>query len=104
MSGLSDAEFAAMLADIDTAAEKAATALDGKFSSIYKELRALCPEEIDSITPDTTDQVEYEKLISLVQEATRKNLSQSELIDRIKAMSSTAQTIASKVTGLAGLI
>lgn len=104
MNGITDEEFDAMLADLDAAAQRAAEALDGRFSTIYKELRALSPEDINTITPDTTDQREYERLIALVQEATARNLSQAQLIDRINALGETAKTIARKINALAGLI
>ncbi len=104
MSGMTDEEFNAMLADLNTAADKAGRAMDGRFSEIYKQLRALSPEEIDGITPDTTDQQEYERLMALVQEATSRNMSQAELVDRIKQLGETAKAIAKKTTALAGLL
>ena len=90
--------------ELDAAADRAEAALNGKFAEHYKGLRALSPAEIDAITPDTTDQKEYERLIALVQEATRANLSQAELVTRIKALGATAIQIAKKVSSLAALL
>ena len=94
----------AMFAEMDAAAARAKTAMDGKFGDIYKELRALSPAEIDEITPDTTDQQEYERLIALVQQATQQNLDQAQLVERVKALGGTAVAIAKKVSGLATLL
>ena len=87
-------------AEINAAADRAEIALNGQFSQIYKELRALTPEEIDDITPDATDQKEYERLIALVQEATVKNLEQAELINRVRALGEVGLKIARKVPTL----
>ena len=93
-----------MFEEMDKAADRAEKALEGEFSEIYKELRSLSPEQIDSITPDTTDQKEYERLISLVQEATARNLNQAQLVERIKGLGDVAVSIARKVPSLAALV
>lgn len=93
-----------MFAEMDKAADRAEKALDGRFSDIYKQLRNLSPEDINSITPDTTDQKEYERLITLVQVATERNLNQAQLIERIHDMGDVAISIARKVPGLSTLV
>jgi diacylglycerol kinase family enzyme len=93
-----------MFAEMDRAADRAERALDGQFSEIYKQLRSLSPDEIDSITPDTTDQKEYERMIALVQEATERNLNQAQLVERIKSLGDIAINIARKVPSLAALV
>lgn len=98
MNGITDEEFAAMLEEIDQAAAKAQETLDGKFSKFYKKLRALDPADVEAITPDTNDEVEYERLLSLVQAATRENLSQAQLVSRIRALGATAVEIAKKAS------
>lgn len=100
MNGISDDEFQKMLDALDVAAGKAYSALDGEFEEFYRQLRALSPEEIDTITPDISDQVDYERLLALVQEATERNLSQAQLASRIKALGQTAVEIAKKTTAL----
>ena len=94
----------AMLAEMDRAAERTRATLDGRYGQIYTELRGLSKEEIEAVTPDTTDQEEYERLMALVQEATRQNLDQAELVNRIKALSNVAVTIAKKVPSLAAIL
>jgi diacylglycerol kinase family enzyme len=93
-----------MFAEMDRAADRAERALNGQFSEIYKQLRSLSPEEIDSITPDTTDQKEYERMIALVQEATERNLDQAQLVERIRGLGDIAINIARKVPTLAALV
>lgn len=93
-----------MFAEMDAAASRAERTLDGRFGSIYRELRGLSPEEINDITPDTRDQKEYERMIALVQEATDQNLNQAQLVDRIREMGGVAKKIAGKVTSLSRLI
>ncbi len=93
-----------MFAEMDAAASRAERTLDGRFGSIYRELRGLSPEEINDITPDTTDQKEYERMIALVQEATDQNISQAQLVERIREMGDVAKKIADRVTSLSNLI
>ncbi|WP_163140506.1 hypothetical protein, partial [Arhodomonas sp. KWT] len=94
----------AMFAEMDRAADRAERTLDGRFGGIYRELRALTPEQIDGITPDTTDQREYERLMALVQEASERNMEQGELINRIRELGTVAKQIAQQVSGLRGLV
>lgn len=93
-----------MFAEMDAAASRAERTLEGRFGAIYRELRRLSPEEIDEITPGTTDQKEYERLIALVQQATDQNIDQAQLVERIREMGDVAQKIARRVTSLSGLV
>jgi len=93
-----------MFAEMDAAADRAERTLDGRFGSIYRELRGLSPEEINDITPDTTHQKEYERLIALVQQATDKNMDQAQLLERIREMGDVAQKIARRVSSLSSLV
>jgi predicted nuclease with TOPRIM domain len=93
-----------MFTEMEKAADRAEKALDGQFSDIYKELRNLSPDKIDSITPDTTDQKEYERMIALVQEATERNLDKVQLVEQIKEMGTVAMSIARMVPTLAALL
>lgn len=90
-----------MLAEMNAAADRAEVALNGQFSSIYSELRKLSPAEIDDITPDTTDQIEYERLMALVVQATKQNLDNAQLVERVKKLGVVAVSIAKKVPTLA---
>lgn len=93
-----------MFAEMDAAASRAERTLDGRFGSIYRELRGLSPEEINDITPDTTDQKEYERIIALVQQATDQNMDQAQLVERIREMGDVAQKIARRVSSLSGAL
>jgi len=86
---------------LNAAADRAEAAMDGEHGEIYKELRALTPEQIDDITPDTRDQREYECLMEVVQQATEKNIDQAELVERVKALGAVAIKIAKRVPTLA---
>lgn len=94
----------ALFAEMDAAADRAEQTLNGRHANFYKGLRNLSPEEIDDITPDTTDQKEYERLIALVQQATQQNLDQAQLIERVKALGAVAVAIAKKVPSIAALL
>ena len=102
MSGEMDLDQ--IFAEMDAAANRAERTLDGRFGSIYRELRGLSPEQINDITPDTRDQKEYERLIALVQQATDQNMDQAQLVDRIREMGGVAQKIARRVSSLASLV
>lgn len=93
-----------IFADMDAAADRAERTLNGRFGNIYRELRSLSPEEIDSITPDATDQKEYERLIALVQQATEKNLSQAQFVERVRSLTGVAKEIAEKIPSLIALL
>ena len=77
------------------------------FQGIYKEeiegLLGLSKEEIDKITPDTTDLETYDKLIAVVRRASAANISQAELKNRIMELGEVAVSISKRVTKLAGL-
>jgi len=77
------------------------------FQRDYKEeiegLLGLSREEIDKITPDTTDLETYDKLIAVVRRASVNNISQAELKNRIKELGEVAILISMRVTKLARL-
>ena len=97
-----DAE--AMRRRMRQAQEDARLALEGRYSDTYKELRGLSKDEIENITPDTTDQEQYEALLAVVQEATRQNLEQAELVARIRELGSVAISIARMVPSLSNIL
>lgn len=75
----------------------------GKYKEEIKGLQGLSREEIDSITPGTTDTEIYLKLIALVQEASKENFKKAELLEDIKELGDVAIKIAKKVPSLASL-
>ena len=81
---------------------------DAAFNGLYKkelnQLVGLSKEEIDSITPETTDLKIYAVLIKVVEKASKENLSQAQLIEDIKSLGDIAIQIAKKVPQLALLL
>ncbi|MGD8371510.1 MAG: hypothetical protein PVF76_05205 [Syntrophobacterales bacterium] len=79
------------------------------FEGIYKkeldELLGLSREQINTITPhDLTDLEVYDKLISVVKEASRKNIRQAQLKAQIEELGNIAIEIAKRVPSLAALL
>lgn len=60
--------------------------------------------EITSLSPKTNRQETYQKLIEIVEEATRKNISQAELGAKIRSLGEMAITIAKNISGLKNLL
>ena len=73
----------------------------GKYAKEIDELLGLSRSEIDAITPGTNDLEVYDQLVTVVKEASRRNLSQAELKARIETLGDIAITIAKKSTKLA---
>jgi hypothetical protein len=84
--------------------KEADAAFDGIYKEELNELSGLSREEIDSVTPDTEDRRVYDKLIIVVKQASKQNLSKAELIGEIKELGLVAVKIAKKVPSLAALI
>jgi len=78
-------------------------AFEGKYKAELDELLGLSREEIDRLTPGTTDLATYDQLISVVKEASRANVEQAELKARIEELGDIGVAIAKRVTALAGL-
>lgn len=78
---------------------------DAAFNGLYKkelnQLMGLSKEDIDAITPETTDLKIYAVLVKVVEKASKDNLSQAQLVENIKSMGDVAVQIAKKVPGLA---
>jgi len=75
----------------------------GQYADQINQLLGLSREEINSITPNTTELETYDQLIAVVKDASRRNVSQAELKKHIENLGATAVSIAKKVTSLAGL-
>ena len=86
--------------------EKAFADADKEFDSQYAQcLKQLLSEiEITSLSPKTNRQETYQKLIEIVEEATRKNISQAELGAKIRSLGEMAITIAKNISGLKNLL
>lgn len=90
--------------DLEEALKRSHEAFMGRYRDEVEALAGLSRDEIDEITPDATDLETYDKLMTVVKEASRKNLAQAELKARIEALGKTAIAIAKKVAGLAALL
>jgi len=75
----------------------------GKYAKEIEELLGLSRAEIDAVIPGTTDLQVYDQLVTVVKEASRRNLSQAELKARIEALGDIAIAIARKTANLASL-
>ncbi len=75
-------------------------AFAGEYKDELQALMGLSKPEIDAITPGTTDIETYDALITIVKEASRVNLAQAELKQRIEELGAVAIKIAEKVPGL----
>jgi len=77
------------------------------FEGLYREeiegLLGLSREEIDRITPGTTDLQTYDQLITIVKEASAANIAQAELKSRITDLGEVAVKIAKHVPKLGSL-
>ena len=76
---------------------------NGKHKDALEQLTGLSKEEINAVTPDTSDARTYSVLLKVVEEASRKNLTQAELAEDIKELGEVAVKIAKKVPKLASL-
>ena len=77
---------------------------EGEYKDVLNDLMGLAKEDIDAITPDTTDMEIYAQLITVVEDASRVNLSQAQLKQRIQALGDIALKIAKKVPSLAKVL
>ncbi len=83
---------------------EADTAFSGTYKNQLNDLMGLSKNEIEEVSPDgLTDMSTYSKLIDVVKQASKDNISQADLITNIKTLGQTAVNIAKKVPTLAGL-
>ena len=98
------ADLDAFRKDLRSDLKKGREAFEGKYSDQLNDLMGLSREEIDAITPDATDLQEYDRLIAVVRQASRHNLTQVQLKSNIRALGDVAVTIAKKSAKLAALL
>lgn len=84
--------------------DQADAAFNGEYGDALNALHGLSKEEIDSVTPDSTDLTTYSVLLKVVSDASAKNLSQAQLITNIKSLGDVAVKIARKVPQFAALL
>jgi len=83
---------------------EAAAAFNGKYKKELNELTGLSKEEIDAITPGTSDLQMYSVLIKVVEQASKDNLSKAQLIENINELGGLAVKIAKKIPKFAVLL
>lgn len=84
--------------------EEADAAFNGAYKNELNQLMGLSKNEIDEITPDgVTDMATYSKLIEVVKQASKTNMSQADLITNIKSLGNIAIKIAKKIPALAAM-
>lgn len=84
--------------------QQSRAAFQGRYKDELNSLLGLSKEEIDRITPDTTDLETYQALIDTIKEASSANISQAELKNRIEELGSVAVSIAKRIPSLGALI
>jgi len=81
--------------------KRADEAFRGEYADEINGLLGLSRTELDQLTPDATDLETYDRLIEVVKEASRVNVEQAELVNRIETLGDLAVRIAKKVPSLA---
>jgi hypothetical protein len=89
---------------LEERAERNRKAFMGQYKDELNALIGLSKEDIDKVTPGTTDLEIYAQLISVVTEASADNIGQAELKNRIMALGEVAVEIAKRVPALIDLL
>jgi hypothetical protein len=90
--------------EFDDLFKEAEDAFNGEHKNELNSLLGLSREEIDSVTPDTSDLIIYDVLIGVVKKASKDNISQAQLIDKIKGLGDVAIKIAKKIPAFTALL
>jgi hypothetical protein len=83
---------------------EADAAFNGAYKNELNQLIGLSKEEIDMVTPGTSDLTIYAVLIEVVKKASKDNLSQAQLVANIKSLGNVAVQIAKKIPPFAALL
>lgn len=93
-----------MLNRFDALFGEADVAFSGDYKNQLNDLLGLSRSDIEEATPDgITDMSVYSKLIDVVKQASKDNISQANLITNIKSLGEIAVKIAKKAPELAAL-
>ena len=84
--------------------EEADQAFDGLYKDELDGLVGLSKEEVDSVTPGTADLRVYSVLIKVVEQASRDNITQAQLLTNIKELGDIAIKVVKKVPQFATLL
>lgn len=77
--------------------DKADEAFSGKYAAELNKLKGLSTEEINSIVPGSAGMHTYQALIEIIEQASKDNLSQAQLISKIQGLGALAIKIAKKI-------
>ena len=100
---MSDEDRELLRRRIRAAIGRADAAFAGQYAEELKELLGLSQVDIDRVAPGGTAAEDYNKLISVVREASRINAAQADLAANIKSLGGSALRIARLVPGLSAL-
>ena len=100
---MTEEELAQFEAKLDALLEENHNAFVGEYKEQIDGLLGLSRAEIDEITLDSTDLETYDKLITIVREASRVNLAQADLKNQILKLGEVGISIAKQVPKLAAL-
>jgi hypothetical protein len=89
---------------IRAALARADEAFEGKYSEELEKLLSLSKVDLRRIAPEANSVEDYNRLISVVREASRINASQAALAGHIRSLGNTAVRIAGLVPRLAGVL
>jgi hypothetical protein len=101
---MGDDDRALLRQRIRAALNRADEAFAGEYSDELQQLLGLSQMDLDKISPAGTTAETYNKLISVVREASRVNAAQADLADHIRSLGATAIGIAKLVPGLATVL
>lgn len=79
-------------------------AFNGIYAAELKQLKGLSKEEINAIVPASNSMQTYQALVEIVEKASEDNLSQAQLILKIKSLGTSAVKLAKKISGWAALL
>jgi tRNA U54 and U55 pseudouridine synthase Pus10 len=79
-------------------------AFNDMYSAELKQLKGLSKEEINEIVPASNSMQTYQALIEIVEKASKDNLTQAQLISKIKDLGTSAIKLARKIPGWASLL
>jgi len=83
---------------------EASGAFKGKYKKELNMLTGLSKTEMNAVTPNTTDLQMYSVLIKVVEQASKDNLSQAELMNNIRELGELAIKLAKKIPGFYKLL
>lgn len=89
--------------DLKSALKASRESFMGAYKVEIEALAGLSRTEIDALVPGTSDIETYDKLMTIVKEASRKNIAVAELKGRIETLGKLGIEIAKKVPKLASL-